>query len=652
MRVAESGDVPGAAFDEPARVRVREIVREDGLRERFDPSRLAASLHRAAASVGQGELLLAEELATLVALVLEEEHAGGCPSTRAVRETAERVLMETGHHEVARSYILLQSRRPGARARAAAAQAEGAAPRIAALGRECLEPFDAARISGPLLVECGMAQVEAAAVAGAVEQRVRALGEEVLPASLVRHLLHAELLDRGHRDALARLRLIGLPLDDVEAIAGARAGGERADMRLGGELLRRYSLARLLDPPVTERHLEGDLHVDGLHAPGRALRAALDLSRARRAEAPGVLAAVLHLVHALEPALVESLEIGFLERALAPARSSAAAAVSAAETLLLALSDGPESARGRGGRLVLAVGADLTPAAATATFRRGGEPGALRERLRWLILALLERAVRFAPHLELPRIRVLLDPGEEEAQLAPLAAALQPALALGLADVETTPAGAPAVRVTGARVGLNVARQGLRAGRRRERELLRALAELLERGLEAGANVLRHLLQRDEQGVGFRHRLRAAVRAVGRDLPLDLPGSPVYEIALVPVGLDAAVRAVTERDPSESEAAAELRDEALAVLRAKLPRTASESARFVLAREPFARAQSRFGRLDWLAFPRGRDVLGLVHDGAAFDYSCDESPRAMAMAAHVTGSSARTERPPAGVEDP
>jgi hypothetical protein len=89
---------------------LREVVRSDGVRERFDAARLAASIHRAALAVGQGEQLLAEELATLIALVLRSEHAGAPPPARAVREVAERVLMETGHHDVARSYILQQAR--------------------------------------------------------------------------------------------------------------------------------------------------------------------------------------------------------------------------------------------------------------------------------------------------------------------------------------------------------------------------------------------------------------------------------------------------------------------------------------------------------------------------------------------------------------
>ena len=94
-RDAGGRDADGASV--PGRLPIREVVRGDGGREGFDPARLARSIHRAAVAVGQGELLLAEELAALVALVLEEEHGAVAPATRAVRETTERVLMETGH---------------------------------------------------------------------------------------------------------------------------------------------------------------------------------------------------------------------------------------------------------------------------------------------------------------------------------------------------------------------------------------------------------------------------------------------------------------------------------------------------------------------------------------------------------------------------
>src|SRR5690242_6675874 len=95
---------------EPGETPPREVTRADGRRERYDAATLAASIHRAALAVGQGELLLAEELAALVTFVLGADHPAGTVARRAIRATTERVLMETGHHDVARSYILQQAR--------------------------------------------------------------------------------------------------------------------------------------------------------------------------------------------------------------------------------------------------------------------------------------------------------------------------------------------------------------------------------------------------------------------------------------------------------------------------------------------------------------------------------------------------------------
>src|SRR5262249_61207099 len=119
----------------------------------------------------------------------------------------------------------------------------------------------------------------------------------------------------------------------------------RPDVRLGQELLRRYSLARVLDPAVAEAHLAGDLHVDGLAAPGQALEATVDLGEVRRAALPGALAALLHLVHGVEPALHGTLGLTHVERAFAPAFESAAQAQETARALLLALSDGAAGPR-------------------------------------------------------------------------------------------------------------------------------------------------------------------------------------------------------------------------------------------------------------------------------------------------------------------
>lgn len=632
------------------RLPIREIVRRDGSREPFDAARLAESIHRAAVAVGQGELLLAEELAALVALVLEEEHGSIAPSTRALRETTERVLMETGHHEVARSYILLHANEPLGAAAAGARDggAEGGALRVASLGRECLDPFDPAKIATALLVDGGMKRGDATAIAAAVERQARALGGDVIAAATVRQLIAAELLARGCSDRLAREQGLGLPAAEVEALAFQRGhGGERPEARLGAELLRRWSLARLLEPAVATAHLEGALHVDGLAAPGQALQATLDFGEVRRAAWPGALASLLHLVHGLEPALHGPLELHHVERALAPAFADDARAADAARTLLLALADAPgHGSRGQAPRRVLGVGADLPSPVATRLFRRGGAPGAVRERMHAFVRQLLDEAVAASPHLRVPRVRLLLDGGDEEGQLLRFAAPLQSALALGAADVAHAPlTGGPTVRVVGARIGLNVARLALAAGRRRDRDLLAALPELVERAVAAGANLLRVLLQRDEQGVGFLRRLKELLREIARDLPLELPGSHAYQLVLVPVGVDAAVRAITERDPQESEAAAELRERIVAELRAALPVGGAASGRFELREEPFPDAEARFGRADFLLYPRGRDVLGIAHDGAAFRYAFDPQPHGLALAAAVAGAPHRTARP-------
>jgi hypothetical protein len=630
---------------------LRDVVRPDGARERFDAARLAASIHRAALAVGQGELLLAEELASLVALVLQSEHAGATAPTRAVRETAERVLMETGHHDVARSYILQQARgeevataREPARARASVPPPADGAPRIASLGRERLERFDAGDLAQGLVLEVGLRSGDAREIAAAVGRRVSAHGAARLAAATLRQWVAVELLERGRADLLPRVQGLGMPAHEIEAIAFARTAGERSDARLGQELLRRYSLARVLDPAVAEAHLSGDLHVDGLAAPGQALEATIDLGEVRRAALPGALAALLHLVHGVEPALHGTLTLAHVERAFAPAFTNTAHAEETARALLLALADGAAGRRGRAPRRVLGVGVELPARLATSLFRRGAEPEAVRGRLLAFVTHLLDAAVDFAAHLHLPRVRVLVDEGEEERELLAISAGLQPALALGVAEVAHA-ARAPTVRVVGARVGLNVARLGLQAGRRRERELLRALPALVERGVAAATCVVRDLLARDESGIGFLRRLHDVARDVGGDLSIELPGSHSYSVELVPVGVDAAVRAVTERDPAESEPAARLRDDVVAALAAALP--TAGTARFETVEQPFSEAELRFGRLDFLAFPRGHDVLGLAHDGAAFRYACDPAPPRGPLAARAAASLAPRSTPAA-----
>src|SRR5262249_61100553 len=108
-----------------------------------------------------------------------------------------------------------------------------------------------------------------------------------------------------------------------------------------------------------------------------------------RAPLPGALAALLRVVHGLEPVLHGPLTLLHVERALATSAEDVEQARAAASTLCFALADAsPAKQLGLDARRLLGVAVDPPKAAATALFRRGSTPQAGRDRMQGFVLQL------------------------------------------------------------------------------------------------------------------------------------------------------------------------------------------------------------------------------------------------------------------------
>ena len=55
--------------------------------------------------------MLADELASTVTLLLEQNYEGEPPGIEEIQDTVEKVLIETGHARTAKAYILYRDRR-------------------------------------------------------------------------------------------------------------------------------------------------------------------------------------------------------------------------------------------------------------------------------------------------------------------------------------------------------------------------------------------------------------------------------------------------------------------------------------------------------------------------------------------------------------
>ena len=119
-----SSSIPVAAWADPAVLAQYQILRRNGAVVAFEPSKIAVAMMKAflavhgtqgAASSGVRETV--EGLtAGVVRALMRSRPGGGTFHIEDVQDQVELGLMRSGHHEVARAYVLYRERRAQERA--------------------------------------------------------------------------------------------------------------------------------------------------------------------------------------------------------------------------------------------------------------------------------------------------------------------------------------------------------------------------------------------------------------------------------------------------------------------------------------------------------------------------------------------------------
>jgi ribonucleoside-triphosphate reductase (formate) len=266
--------------------RISQIRKRDGRVVPFDGRRVADAIYRAARSVGGEDRFLAEELAGVVALYLERSHLGRIPAVSDVEDAVERVLEDTGHSKTAKAFVVHRDRRRAARDRVVVEDDEHGNKPLPLVGGESGGPVRAwskTRIVDALVEEAGLDEQTADDVARAVEERIVSSGLPRVGTSLVRSLVDAELLDRGHVHSRDRQRVVGLPKSDLarrleEGPSDRRATDPAAVAEsIGEEVLRQHVLEEDVPREAAEAHRLADLHLSDLGSPLAARHVTLSL---------------------------------------------------------------------------------------------------------------------------------------------------------------------------------------------------------------------------------------------------------------------------------------------------------------------------------------------------------------------------------------
>jgi len=276
--------------------RVSKVRKRDGRLVAFDERKIADAIHKAGCAVGSDDRFLAEELAGVVALFLEKTYAGGVPGIEEIQDMVEKVLMETGHARMAKTYILYRERRARARESVVVEGHRtgdpGGGPLVGNPGKAAVAQWSKARIAEALVREADLDEEIASAVAARVEEKVFAAGVPRITTSAIRSLVEAELFLMDYGDRVGRQALVGLPRFDVDRLL---RGGKDTPWRPAGprdlkravadSLLAQYSLAQIYSAEVAEAHMDGRIHILDVGSPFEWVAATLELPPAAHAEA-------------------------------------------------------------------------------------------------------------------------------------------------------------------------------------------------------------------------------------------------------------------------------------------------------------------------------------------------------------------------------
>lgn len=258
----------------------RKVQKRSGDLVDFNIDKISAAIFKAARSVGGEDYNRARELAIKVVNYLYEQRGPHIPTVEEIGDAVEKVLIEHGHAQTAKAYIIYRENRAQARRRHAASLK----PRVG-LNRDSTEfalfvrssddtirQWDRSRISRALIREANLDQDTAEEIAREVEEIIVTSNVRRVTSSLVRELVNAKLVEHGLEEYRRRHSRLGVPLSDVENLilyknrenANTPHNPEATNMTLAEWTLKQFALSSVFDPDIADAHTWGDIHLHDL----------------------------------------------------------------------------------------------------------------------------------------------------------------------------------------------------------------------------------------------------------------------------------------------------------------------------------------------------------------------------------------------------
>jgi len=94
---------------------LEKIRKRDGSVEKFTPEKISSAIFKAAVACGGKDFNTAQKLTNEVIRLANEKFSDQIPDVEQIQDLVEYVLIENGHAQTAKAYILYREKRKGAR---------------------------------------------------------------------------------------------------------------------------------------------------------------------------------------------------------------------------------------------------------------------------------------------------------------------------------------------------------------------------------------------------------------------------------------------------------------------------------------------------------------------------------------------------------
>lgn len=258
----------------------RKVQKRSGELVDFDIQKIASAIFKAARSVGGEDYHRSRLLAEKVVELLYCQRGPHIPTVDEIGDAVEKVLIEHGHAQTAKAYILYREKRQQARRR----HARILKPRVGidrdttdfALfvrsSDDTIRQWDRNRINRTLAREAGVDPEDAEEIAREVEEVLINSNVRRITSSLIRELVNAKLIERGLEEHRRRHARLGVPIADAENLilyknrenANTPHNPEATNMTLAEWILKQFALSSVFDADIADAHTWGDIHLHDL----------------------------------------------------------------------------------------------------------------------------------------------------------------------------------------------------------------------------------------------------------------------------------------------------------------------------------------------------------------------------------------------------